>query len=317
MPLYDLWKDEIVPAWIAGGRGLHSRRFYETMPDVGQPTRLLVQARQTWVMGVASQHGIEGAREAFEAGLGLLDRWPLDGVTAYVKAFCLLVRVKAYELTGQMSDARAVQPLIRELHSRRQHLTQNELLHTVEAVLAWSRLSPVQPILIDLLDVLQSKFFREGAIFEDEAHTIIEPGHQFEWIWLLCDLEDLLGHKTMAIRNALYITACEGITGLDGGMYVINSLDRDRRPLDRAFRLWPQLEAYKAHLIQTGNGPRSRLTSASLRRSFHRPGGLWQERLDAGGAPTEQAYSPASSLYHITTAAMVEKQICASSSQET
>jgi mannose/cellobiose epimerase-like protein (N-acyl-D-glucosamine 2-epimerase family) len=137
----------------------------------------------------------------------------------------------------------------------------------------------------------------------------VEPGHHYEWVWLL----DWNAHSATAmgrparpelrhVSDALFEFAdrfaVDPITGL-----VVNSVWSDGELRDGGFRLWPQTERLKAEARRKNAAP-DHLARALVALGKHFEGvrlGLWLERLDAdgyaGGDP-----APATSLYHLTAA---------------
>ena len=98
---------------------------------------------------------------------------------------------------------------------------------------------------------------------------IIEPGHQFEWAYLL--LKSPWAHAETVQRAALRLIAA-GERGVRNGV-AVNSLLDDFTVHDPDARLWPQTERLKAALLAarvTGeellrvDGLRGRLELASL-----------------------------------------------------
>ena len=136
----------------------------------------------------------------------------------------------------------------------------------------------------------------------------MEPGHQFEWAWLLTRWGRLRGDP-WALEAARRLFAV-GERGLDPARGVaIDELDDTLRPRSSRARLWPQTERLKAALIlaEAGKGEeRGRLiegAGAALRGLwlYLAPTGLWRDKLEPDGVfETEPA--PASSLYHIVAA---------------
>ena len=125
------------------------------------------------------------------------------------------------------------------------------------------------------------------AAGEDGDH--VEPGHQFEWVWLLEQCDRLLGTDTVAEAEALYRFAeTHGYVG-DTGL-VVDVLGRDGRPRKSATRLWPQTEALKAHAVMRRRGRAMRCSIGqgveNLMRLFFEDcvEGGWHEHFSAGGA---------------------------------
>lgn len=198
---------------------------------------------------------------------------------------------------------------------------QNPHMHLLEACLAWHGATGAEIWLARarrIAELFQQRFVVDGALreyFDDELRPAdgalgqqVEPGHHFEWIWLLWRLAEATGEAAFAAPAAFYEFAC--INGLDAGTgAVIDMIDHAGATLDAGHRLWPQTEAVKAHLsrIPAGDGDaRGRLDDgiAALFRT-HLDGaaeGAWREHVAADGAPRRDDL-PASSLYHLTAAA--------------
>jgi mannose/cellobiose epimerase-like protein (N-acyl-D-glucosamine 2-epimerase family) len=140
---------------------------------------------------------------------------------------------------------------------------------------------------------------------EGEDGRLVEPGHQFEWAWLLARYASLRGRPdVLKVAERLY--AC-GMRGVDerGGV-VLDALNDDGRPRGGRARLWPQTEWLKAALKLSEVGSpaysRQRLQDAEAALGaislYLLPFGLWRDkRLSNGGFIEEPA--PASSFYHI------------------
>ncbi|MHA4875565.1 AGE family epimerase/isomerase, partial [Enterococcus faecium] len=73
--------------------------------------------------------------------------------------------------------------------------------------------------------------------------SAIEPGHQFEWAWLLHQAGRLVGADVAAPARRLYDFATR-----HGALPVIDAVGEDGAARQASTRLWPQTEAIKAHL---------------------------------------------------------------------
>lgn len=199
----------------------------------------------------------------------------------------------------------------------------NAHMHLLEAALAWEALEPDGPW-ADMADTVvalarahfidgQGGFLREffGPDWrpaDGEAGRLVEPGHQFEWAWLLTRWGRLRGDPSA--HEAARRLFAAGERGLDAARGVaIDELDETLRPRSSRARLWPQTEWLKAALIlaeEAEGEERGRLiesAAAAVRGLclYFAPSGLWRDKLGAdGGFETEPA--PASSLYHIVAA---------------
>jgi mannose-6-phosphate isomerase len=199
----------------------------------------------------------------------------------------------------------------------------NPHMHLFEASLAWMALDPSR-LWSDLAEriaaLAMTRFVdaKTGALrefFDDRwapaagvDGTIVEPGHQFEWAWLLYRWAGLSGSAaaTTVANRLVEIGAGHGIDHAQG--VAINALDDGFAPLDPSARLWPQTEWIKAALLAAESSPvdRERHLSdavdgiAGLKR-YLLPNGTWRDKLGTGGAFVEEP-APASSLYHIVGA---------------
>ena len=136
---------------------------------------------------------------------------------------------------------------------------------------------------------------------------ICEPGHHFEWSWLLRRYARLSGGADSPIAAALKAFADRH--GYDAHGFVVDQLIDDGRVHKSSRRSWPHTEAVKAEAAAAEAGdaeaPRraartiDRLFSAFLGRPV--PGG-WIDHVDASGAPLVDGM-PASTLYHVFLAA--------------
>ena len=128
----------------------------------------------------------------------------------------------------------------------------------------------------------------------------VEPGHQYEWVWLLSECDRLLGTDTGAARAGLYGFCARG--GIDDGTGLVrDELSRDGRIVRGSARLWVQTEALRAHAVMGAAPALVRTVDNLLRRYFAHPvAGAWTDQLDDRFAVASTTI-PASSLYHVVT----------------
>jgi mannose-1-phosphate guanylyltransferase / mannose-6-phosphate isomerase len=126
---------------------------------------------------------------------------------------------------------------------------------------------------------------------------LIEPGHQFEWAWLLAQW-GAARRRTDAQAAARRLFEV-GRRGFDPRRNVaVNALADDLSVRDAGARLWPQTEHLKAALalgdtasaLQGANGLAAYLDTPVR--------GVWRERMRADGSFIEEP-SPATSFYHL------------------
>jgi len=205
-------------------------------------------------------------------------------------------------------------------------LKSNPHMHLFEAFLAWTSNSAAKnsdkwlSLLNEIGELCLTKFIcrtngsvreyfnHDWSVMQDYDAAPVEPGHQFEWAWLLAKWGKLAGRKdALTAARRLVEVGERGVNGAFG--LAQNGMSQELEPVDNAFRLWPQTERIKAWLAmaETSITPQQRdhaFTKVSeaavgLQRFFSDvPAGLWIDRFDKDGAPVEEP-SPASSLYHI------------------
>jgi mannose/cellobiose epimerase-like protein (N-acyl-D-glucosamine 2-epimerase family) len=259
-----------------------------------------------------------------------------DRALLYDQAFALLALASAQEVLGAAPDLvnRGVQlrtKLLQQMHRAgggfdsgipdRTPLLSNPHMHLFEAALAWKAISddPAWRALADEVCGIALKHFIDpgtGALAEifDENWRVlpestpgqaIEPGHQFEWAWLLLCQDSTAGTRTRTAAVRLFDIGENH--GVKGGI-AINALGADLRVKDPAARLWPQTERLKAAsrlgaLTADERYWRSALGAAQGLWRFldHGARGLWYDKIDREGKFVVEP-SPASSFYHIICA---------------
>jgi mannose-6-phosphate isomerase len=155
---------------------------------------------------------------------------------------------------------------------------------------------------------------RHGALpeyFDDawrpQGELIVEPGHHFEWSWLLDRWNALGGGDLSAEAERLRVHAeVYGVELRSGAVY--DEVFADGRPRTLTSRLWPHTERIKANVVRF---ERTRDVAAAdaaveafdmLMRYCDTPTpGLWRDRRTPDGGFIEEA-APASSFYHIMLA---------------
>ena len=201
----------------------------------------------------------------------------------------------------------------------------NAQMHLFEAALGWRQVGEDARWAIvadEIGDLCCSRFVdpESGAMTElfdadwrpatGEAGRILDPGHHFEWAWLLEQWSWVSGRAEGAQAAARLFAAGErGVDAARGA--VMDSLSRGFVPRDTTARLWPQTERLKAaHLLARRAGPETRETylaaarqaSQTLLRYLDVPlPGLWRDQLAQDGRFAEGP-SPGSSLYHLVAA---------------
>jgi hypothetical protein len=153
---------------------------------------------------------------------------------------------------------------------------------------------------IDHRGVLSEFFDADWRRADGDDGRLVEPGHQFEWAWLL----DRWGRARGRADGQLAARALHeaGRQGVDPRRAcAVNALWQDLTVRDGWARLWPQTEFLKSALA-LGETEDALQAAAGLRRYLDTPvRGLWRDRQGPTGgfAPGD---APATSLYHIVGA---------------
>lgn len=263
------------------------------------------------------------------------DGSPLDErLDAYDQAMGLLCLAWMYRLTGDAQiramidaeldhfDARFGDPVhggwqeaVPAVLPRRQ----NPHMHAFEAMLALHEATGERMFLARaqaIIDLLIERFIepRSGVLYEyfdaglkpllADQHAIADPGHHFEWTWLLITYARLSGTPVVPQARRLFDWAMRHGLGPSG--LPMDEVCPDGRLRLPSHRLWPLTEMLKANLALAGanmDTSASARADAALERlrsayfSGHTPGG-WIDRLGPDGAVSD-ARMPASTFYHV------------------
>jgi mannose/cellobiose epimerase-like protein (N-acyl-D-glucosamine 2-epimerase family) len=149
--------------------------------------------------------------------------------------------------------------------------------------------------------------YDEGWTPRTGIHQRIEPGHLYEWTWLLHRASAILGDDLADQARALHDFA--GRHGLDAATgLVFDGLDGETLTPQRTYRCWTQTEALKAHLaVFEHQGADGRERIAAIvdilldRYLAVTPRGGWCDRFADGWKPVAPDI-PASILYHLLLA---------------
>lgn len=208
-------------------------------------------------------------------------------------------------------------------------LKANPHMHLLEAGLAWGEAdgrpdgAAWDAFADGLAELALARFIEPttGAVHEfydggwsrlDGAEEIVEPGHQFEWGWLLTRWGKARGRQD-AIDAATRLIALGEAHGLDPKTGVtVGELDGALLPRPFHARLWAQGERVKAWAqaalraqspAEHADALRRMEAAAEALELFLKgpPPGAWRDRMGHDRAIVEEA-APASSLYHIVGA---------------
>jgi mannose/cellobiose epimerase-like protein (N-acyl-D-glucosamine 2-epimerase family) len=255
----------------------------------------------------------------------------------YDHAFVLLALASLAESEPQASNAAIRMITAMERFRRRsggwtatspvsEALLSNPHMHMLEACLAFERLPNCNSIWSKLSNEIVGLALKSlinptsGALHEfcsldfgiisDPSLFQIEPGHQFEWAWLLRSWNARVNDPVVEQAAARLVTIAETY-GVDNRGIVIDGLDANLSPVAKSARLWPQTERLKANVqaAALSSGVARRVAVARATQAIEAIScftatagrGLWFDRIDHA-ARCVDAPAPASTLYHIVCA---------------
>ena len=132
-------------------------------------------------------------------------------------------------------------------------------------------------------------------------HRRVEPGHHFEWAWLLWQAKRILGEDLTALIPPLFAFADRHGSSPDGLIY--DDVLEEGRVLNPTHRTWVQTEALKGYMTMSAlfgenhDARIAQLASLLLDRYLAAPvPGTWTDQ-PLGVAP--DAPCPASTFYHL------------------
>jgi mannose/cellobiose epimerase-like protein (N-acyl-D-glucosamine 2-epimerase family) len=196
----------------------------------------------------------------------------------------------------------------------------NPHMHLLEASLAWAETGNDHgwtDWVRQIADLAMQKFIRHGTGSLGESFTadwrpapgvagrIVEPGHQFEWAWLLLRSESR--HPGPLRETAVRLIAIGEQSGVHNQV-AVNALLDDFSVHDPNARFWPQTERLKAALLaarltdETKYWEMAAAAASTLLPYLDTPvPGLWFDvQLPSGELVDSPA--PASTFYHLVGA---------------
>lgn len=284
----------------------------------------------------AAELGVEALRAARGPDGGHPWRFDLDGRPVdptrdlYDHAFVLLAFAQAARALGverlradAMATARFVGDRMRHeaggfVESLPAALPrrQNPHMHLLEAALAAHAVfgDPLtRGLADDVAGLGLARLFqpREGALpeyFDDGLSPLreagrfaVEPGHHYEWAWLLDRYAALAGADGGRGAAAALLGFADRHGLAPGTGLVVDGLWSDGGLRQAGHRLWPQAERIRCERRRGRDGAAEAACAALWRMVEGARPGLWHERLDPAGRPVPGPV-PASTLYHLTAA---------------
>ncbi|MDR3527072.1 MAG: AGE family epimerase/isomerase [Rhizomicrobium sp.] len=303
----------------------------------------------------AAAHGIDYLFSHYRQGAGEVSTLVspqgvvLDSAhMLYDQAFALLATASVYRMMPERGDlkieAEALFKVILETRSLPQGgfresgdkaYISNPHMHLLEALLAWCEADPegnwgeyadrvAELALTKFIDA-QGGFLREFFAADwspapgADGH-VVEPGHQFEWAWLLLAWGKIRGRaEAVPAAQTLYLHGCRGIDPARDA--AIHAMDDSFAVTVPTARLWAQTERIKAALAllpyAKDKSTKDALIQdalqgmATLWRYLDTPTkGLWYDRFEPDGQFVVEP-SPASTFYHIMCCILCMRQAVA------
>ncbi|WP_223514104.1 AGE family epimerase/isomerase [Pseudomonas sp. GL-R-26] len=185
---------------------------------------------------------------------------------------------------------------------------QNPLMHLAEAFLATLsvREDPgVQQALVELCTAMHAHFIdpQRGVLMEKPLESVdnwFEPGHQFEWYFLL-ESSALLRNSTLHadLERAFAFTEQVGVDQQTGAVRAMLDFAADGGVRDATQRIWAQAEYLRALTLRPDSEAAVlRQLQALQQRSLHSGG--WYECRDEHGEVSRRDM-PSTTPYHLAT----------------
>lgn len=200
---------------------------------------------------------------------------------------------------------------------------QNPHMHLFEAFMSWYEASGDASWLAragEMFALFETRFFDDSEnvlleFFNDDwtplagdKGRIVEPGHMFEWVWLLRWYQACSGREVSRYADALFQKGLE--IGLNQNGLAYDAVTADGKVLDATKRCWPLIELVKAGLVQAtaGHEQGEQIAADALERLIDRylvssTPGAYIDQLNADDEVSVDV-APASTLYHLIVVAV-------------
>jgi mannose-1-phosphate guanylyltransferase/mannose-6-phosphate isomerase len=283
-----------------------------------------------WRTAVA--HGLDYVLTRFMRPDGLMrtlvsvDSETLDETPAiYDQTFVLLALANLHLLHPERDDLAPMARRIREGLEGMRHpkggfretgdhpFQANSQMHLFEAALAWEEAGEASwaPLSDEIATLALNAFIDHRGVLSEffdadwnrapgDDGRLVEPGHQFEWAWLLDRWGRRRGRSDAQIAaRALYDSGRQGVDPVRG--CAVNALWDDLSIRDASARLWPQTEHLKA-AVSLGEADEVLAAANCLKTYLETPAlGVWRDKLRPDGSFVDES-APATSFYHILCA---------------
>lgn len=247
-----------------------------------------------------------------------------DTPRLYEQAFALLAMATVHRLDSGRRDLPALAGQLLAALDQLRHgaggfretyghpFQSNAQMHLFEAALAWMEAgggAEWRALADELADLALARFIDPHGGFLREMFDAqwrpalgedgrrVEPGHQFEWAYLLDRWSALTGRPegTFAARR-LHEIGLRGVHPTNG--VAVEAIADDFTIVESRARLWGQTERLRASVV-FGNPAEQAAAAAAVRRFLEAASpGLWREHMRPDGAFVDEP-APASSFYHL------------------
>lgn len=258
----------------------------------------------------------------------------------YTQAFALFGLAQAYSISPDKKIKDRAKSLLQYLHRERKvqgggyteldekgnvSYKSNPHMHLFESAIAWMTVDADQEwkdLGHELVTLALTKFIDKstgvlGEYFDanwnhirENGRFIYEPGHQYEWAWLMSLYQDLTGQDLKFIRHQLFLLA-EKYGTSPTRKIAYDEMWSDFTPKTQSSRFWPQCERIKAAVRLGTEASKEQQVEyaraaddalATLFKFFETPmKGLWYDMLSENDEFNGNS-SKSSSLYHIVNA---------------
>lgn len=250
-------------------------------------------------------------------------------IELYTQAFVIFSLARAYEVLRQDKIKSAAKKLMHYLKAERQApkggfteiknhqvvFQSNPHMHLFEALIEWLKVdrdADWEAEAFSIFELCTKKFIDPaigvvGEFFDENwehlkqnEKFIFEPGHQYEWAWLMLEFNKVTGFDIQEKPLQLFNLA-EKHGRLKTSHFVIDEVWSDFSPKKLSSRFWPQCERIKT-AVSLGAFAAADEAMDSLWSYLNLPAkGLWSDTRSEAGA-FDQLPVKASSLYHIINA---------------
>jgi mannose/cellobiose epimerase-like protein (N-acyl-D-glucosamine 2-epimerase family) len=328
--------DDVNRRTRVAARQVYSYALAQRMGYQGE-TNAAIDQGLAWLSGPA--RGPDGMLYATLTPTAEIVRGEFD---FYDHAFAMLAFASAYRVRPADGELKARGEAIRdklistfkhpvrgfeESNPRSLPLKANPHMHMFEACLAWIEAGgddTWRTVAAEIAALCLDKFLHPvtGSLREffdgdwnpiaGDDGRIVEPGHQYEWAWLLIRWSNLTGDTRFVAPARKLIEIGENF-GTDHTRGVsFNELWDDFTPKDAKARLWPQTERMKAYsALYDIAGTEADKSFARDKAAEAAKGlalyfdtdirGLYRDKMNVDGSFVVEP-APASSLYHIICA---------------